>query len=108
MDIGLGTILYSLYQVCGVLIIALFQQPYLISRVKSGEYLAKASMQCITGLRGGIIDSIHIVYNVHDSPTKTSWKGNALVNLALLMCTADQLRDIVVCQSSHMLPSKSH
>lgn len=96
METGLGNIFHSLHQVCGVPLIVLFQHSCPASMDKSGDYLAKASRQCITALGEDITDSIHFVYVVHDSPTKTSWKGNALAKLAISVCTEDQLRIIVI------------
>lgn len=107
MEIDLGNFFYCLHQVCGVLSIVLFQHPSPLSSDKSGDYQVYASRLCITALGDGIIDSIHLVYDVHDSPTKTSLKGNALAKSAMSTCTQDQPRHIVVSWSSVILPPES-
>ncbi len=87
---GLLSILCPLQHICCVPLVVLFQHPSPVSRDKLSNYLAEASRQCIIALGDGILDSIHFVYDVHEYPTKTSWKGNCLSELAVSTCTEHQ------------------
>ncbi len=94
MENGLLNILTSLQHICCVPLVVLFQHPSPVSRDKSGNYLAEASRQCIMALGDGIIDSIHYIYDVHESSSKTSWKGKCL--LVVSTCTEHQCNKIFI------------
>ncbi len=96
MENGFLNILCSLQHICCVPLAVLFQHPSPVSRDKMGNYLAEASMQCIITFGDGIIDSIHFVYDVHDSPTKTSWKGNCLSEFAVSTCIEHQYKKFLI------------
>ncbi len=58
-------------------------------------------------LGDGIIDSIHYVYDVHESPSKTSWKGNCLSELVVSTCTEHQCNKIFISKPIVILPQES-
>ncbi len=106
MENGLLNILCSLQYICYVPLVVLLQHPSPVS-FESGNYMAEASRQCIVTLGDGIIDSIHFVCDVHESPTKTSWKGNCLSELAVSTCTEHQLNKTFISQPIFISPQQS-